>query len=176
MNRLRCCGSGRASIPLPLAWSGSTNESVTVLWEMSNMIRDQFLSLLAQGKTHLEAYREFDEGAIRAAVRAELNGNEIVRKPLCLERPVEEYEFTTRDGKPALFELTARAHTMERDERDIETEAYALWMAGWTSHPVRLGSQVMSWYWRRPPRRPGKLGRLYLSTTQAFNAMMKDKK
>jgi hypothetical protein len=58
-----------------------------------------------------------------------------------------------------------------RNEHDLDTQAYELWGAGWTSHPQSKGAKVMSWYWRQPPRRPGKPGRLFLSTNQAFNAM-----
>ncbi len=33
----------------------------------------------------------------------------------------------------------------------------------------------MSWPWRRPPRRPGTPGRRYASTTQAYNAMVRER-
>lgn len=36
-------------------------------------------------------------------------------------------------------------------------------------------SEPWQWYWRSPPKRKGKKGRKYLSTTQAFNALNLEK-
>ena len=34
--------------------------------------------------------------------------------------------------------------------------------------------EPFQWYWRRPPRRKGSKGRLFLSTNQAFNALRRE--
>jgi hypothetical protein len=52
--------------------------------------------------------------------------------------------------------------------------AIELWMAGWKSEPLREHMDVMSWYWRRPPRPGRKKGRLFLSTDQAYRQMRKE--
>lgn len=70
--------------------------------------------------------------------------------------------------------LLAEEGLRERRDHDFE-KAIELWMAGWTSHPVRKKSEIMAWYWRRPPIPPRKKGRLYLSTDQALNALRKEK-
>lgn len=64
----------------------------------------------------------------------------------------------------------------EMNERDFP-QAMALWAAGWTAETPHAERQedIMSYYWRRPGRRKGKPGRLFLSTQQAFNALNKEK-
>lgn len=61
----------------------------------------------------------------------------------------------------------------EQEDRDFE-KAIELWMAGWISEPIREGLQIMSWYWRRPPRGKRKRGRLFLSTDQALNHLRRE--
>lgn len=60
----------------------------------------------------------------------------------------------------------------ELNEHDFWLAA-ALWKAGWSAEPLREGMDIMSYYWRRPPKRKGKKGRLFLSTNQAHNALMR---
>lgn len=63
----------------------------------------------------------------------------------------------------------------EMNERDFE-QAAALWAAGWKAEtPHRTQEDIMSWYWRRPPKRKGQKGRLFWSTNQAHNAMLKER-
>lgn len=53
----------------------------------------------------------------------------------------------------------------------------ALMAAGWTFElPDVSGPEPWQWYWRRPARRKGKKGRKFLSTNQAFNAMLRGAK
>ena len=35
-------------------------------------------------------------------------------------------------------------------------------------------TELWQWQWRRPPRRKGSKGRLFLSTNQAYNALMRE--
>lgn len=54
-----------------------------------------------------------------------------------------------------------------------------LQQAGWTPEFVEQQHQptsVMSWYWRRPPRRKNSKGKVFLSTSQAWNRMHYDNK
>ncbi len=77
-----------------------------------------------------------------------------------------------------MFDLLARASYQESEKKDME-QALELSAAGWqaeiqphhTPHPFTGNVSVMSWYWRRPSKRKGKPGRLFLSTNQAFNAL-----
>jgi hypothetical protein len=69
----------------------------------------------------------------------------------------------------------AQAHT-SRIVYDGDLEAAAeLKAAGWTPEPVTPHSLIMSWYWRRPGKRPCKQGRLFRSTQQAVNALRREK-
>lgn len=113
--------------------------------------RYAFQQLLAQGKTPLEALREFDREKWNAAMLGEIDL-----------------------GGTTLLNLGAAANREEMNEGDME-QATELWLAGWTSEtPSKTQVDVMSWYWRRPPRRKGKPGRFYWSTNQAYNAMRKE--
>lgn len=107
--------------------------------------------MMAQGKTALEAVREFGEEQIRNAVRHELDEH-------------------VGPGFGPLFEISCEASFQEREEKDFE-QATELWLAGWTSEKVTPTSQVMSWYWRAPAKGKRPLGRRYLSTNQAYRAM-----
>ncbi len=119
--------------------------------------------------THHEAMQCFDEEEWDKAVHEELMSGEVGHL----------------DGT-SLLDLSAMASFEGRSSvgsPDMD-QAMALWAAGWTSevpspeHDGKHGfwsrCSVMSFYWRRPPRRPGKPGRRYLSTNQAYNAMMKE--
>lgn len=130
--------------------------------------RYAFQQLLAQGKTPLEALRAFDREKWYAAMSEELE-----------------------QGGTTLLNLGAVAGREECDETALE-QATELWLAGWTSElpesyrtPQAIEAAkvdawrkcaVMSWYWRRPPRRQGKPGRFYWSTNQAYSAMKKESK
>lgn len=63
----------------------------------------------------------------------------------------------------------------EMNERDFK-QAATLWKAGWKAESHHEGEDIMSYYWRRPPKRKGKKGRLFLSTNQAHNALKKEAK
>lgn len=110
---------------------------------------DLFKNLLSQGKTHTEIEAMFTKEQIR------------------------EVLFELHDEHSREFlDLLAIAGMEERNTRDMD-KAYELWFSGWTSEPQTPTSQVMSWYWRRPPRTKNRPGRRYLSTDQAYNAMKK---
>lgn len=75
---------------------------------------------------------------------------------------------------------------MDSDDKDME-QALELTAAGWTAEDPRAKTNlpppkniwettaVMSWQWRAPGKRPGKPGRLYLSTNQAFMALQRER-
>ena len=65
-----------------------------------------------------------------------------------------------------------------KHEAWVETmkEVDALLLANWKFElPQTRDPEPFQWYWRSPPKENRKKGRLYLSTTQAFNAMKKEK-
>ena len=68
--------------------------------------------------------------------------------------------------------FVAKCQEEHRDE--YLGKAIELWMAGWKSEPLREHLEVMSWYWRRPPRPGRKKGRLFLSTDQALRALREE--
>jgi hypothetical protein len=107
--------------------------------------------MLKQGKTHLEAYREFDEEKLRQALR-------------------ESFKDGSREEMMALLDLMAQAGSEECDESSRE-QAFELWSHGWTSEKVTPDSRPMAWYWRSPPKGKRPLGRRYLSTNQAWMAL-----
>ncbi|MFK5923259.1 MAG: hypothetical protein QM496_13865 [Verrucomicrobiota bacterium] len=77
-----------------------------------------------------------------------------------------------------MLEIGARNSHKEANEKEME-KALELSSAGWTQeqhvcHPFTKSVDVMSWYWRRPARRKGMKGRLFLSTNQAYNAMNRE--
>jgi hypothetical protein len=129
-----------------------------------DVYRDAFLRFLAEGKSHLEALREFNHRKLHDALRDTLD---------------------TDEGRE-LLDLLALAGREECDEKETE-KAIELWLAGWTSDlPEQYKTPeaqerakndpwsrcaVMSWYWRAPSKRKGRPGRRYLSTSQAHNAM-----
>lgn len=53
----------------------------------------------------------------------------------------------------------------------------ALILAGWKFElPAISDPEPWQWYWRRPPKGKAKKGRLFLSTNQAYQALMGDEK
>lgn len=148
---------------------GNSGGGAVILAEAMNKspdeIRTEFLLLLAHGMTHEEAYSCFDKKEFWIGIRQE-------------DRPEDE--------ENSLLTLASKAGFEERNRRNWEEEAVPLMMAGWTieipdSHRHNSKyfwrqQQVMSLYWRRPSRRQGKPGRKYNSTTQAFNAMMREQR
>lgn len=139
--------------------------------------RDAFLRFVAEGMTHAESMEQFDKELWRLAMWEELDSGHAIRNSVG--------DFVTNDerGLPALFELSAMASFEARNSvgsHDMD-QAMALWASGWTSEVPNPNNskdfwrqpQVMSFYWRAPSKRPGKPGRRYLSTNQAFNAMQK---
>lgn len=111
--------------------------------------------------THAEAFREFDEDAIRKAAWQEMESN-----PNAIH------------DENSLWGLCCKAGWEESNEKSLE-QAHDLWQMGWTSEvPNPSNSKdfwrqchTMSLYWRAPSKRPGKPGRRYLSTNQAWRAM-----
>lgn len=141
--------------------------------------RAAFLRFVANGMTHAEALAEFDIDKWNAAMWEEL---EVVGRHYDTGR----HEWVNNDGTASLLDLAALAHLQERnslDSRDGQ-QMLDLYQAGWTSEVPDSGKhnsqdpwrqqQIMSLYWRRPPRRAGKPGRKYLSTNQAWQAMHRE--
>lgn len=61
------------------------------------------------------------------------------------------------------------------DTNRDRAQADALIMAGWKWElPAISDPDIFQWYWRRPPRRKGSKGRKYLSTNQAYSALMRE--
>lgn len=80
------------------------------------------------------------------------------------------------DGTVDKHKLAIEGERMRREmnERDWQ-QAAALWAAGWTAEtPHATQEDIMSYYWRRPGKRKGKKGRLFLSTNQAHNALLRE--
>ena len=96
------------------------------------------------------------------------------------EREAIRVRLFGEDGKqfdPEMLDIEARRGFFESEAEEME-KALELTAAGWsaeitdahTPHPFKGSVAVMSWFWRRPSRRPGKPGKLYRSTNQAFRA------
>lgn len=130
--------------------------------------RDAFLLMLSEGMSHAEALAQFDREKWNAAVGAEIDLGSCQYNP-------ETFQYVTRDGKPSLLDLAAAAGAEDRESNDM-TQAIELWLAGWKSENPnpKYPCQTMSLYWRRPPKRKGKLGRRFLSTNQAHNALKRE--
>jgi hypothetical protein len=97
------------------------------------------------------------------------------------ERSEASRRIWGEDGKSfdrEMLDIYARAAYKESNDAQME-KALELSAAGWapelhdghTPHPFTGQVSVMSWYWRRPGKRPGKPGRLFRSTDQAYNAL-----
>ena len=113
-----------------------------------------FRKFTAEGMTPMEAFAEFDADEWHRLMIDEVN-----------ER-----------GTSVMLKLGSSAIQEEYNQGSL-TQAYDLWGAGWTSENPGSGpSQPMSWYWRKPPTGKKKLGRRYLSTNQAWNALQKIEK
>lgn len=139
-------------------------------------IRDEFADYVAKGMSYMEAKAMFDEVTLQVAIDAELFRGDSIKSFNMLTLQAEN-----ACGHETLFDLCVKASFEEQNKRDFEEQAVPLMMAGWTmetqnptnSKEFWSQTQVMSLYWRAPSKRPGKPGRKYLSTNQAFNAMMK---
>lgn len=144
--------------------------------------RDAFLAFLKCGMSYVEARDQFDKELLQAAVNAELERGDSVQ----VLNP-ETFLCENACGHETLFDLVVKAGFEQRNSvgsRDMD-QAMDLWQAGWTSedtmaHLIKPNefwsqTQVMSWYWRAPSKRPGKPGRRYLSTNQAWNAMQRER-
>lgn len=118
--------------------------------------RVAFRRLLTLGYQPADAIEEFEIDRLRAALQEELEN----RGRMAL------------NDENSLFSMCARAWKDQAEIRDLG-QACDLWGVGWkseTPHGERQ-SEVMSWYWRSPSKRPGKPGRRFLSTNQAWNAL-----
>jgi hypothetical protein len=79
-----------------------------------------------------------------------------------------------------MLDLCARHSHQQSNQAEME-KALALSAAGWTAeitphhtpHPFTGSVDVMSWYWRSPPKGRSKKGRRYLSTNQAHTALVR---
>jgi hypothetical protein len=89
---------------------------------------------------------------------------------------IPDYMLTT--SLKSLFDRGDNEGAIElcylQGQRDDKAQAWALIRAGWRfEFPASSDPDVMSWYWRSPPKRKGSKGRFYASTNQAYNALMK---
>lgn len=141
--------------------------------------RDAFLRFMAEGMTYAEALKQFDRVELQAAINAELESGDSVQV-----LNAETMQIESACGHITLFDLACMARFEQRNSVDGHDyqQALELWQAGWTSESPREPTggfwgqvQVMSWYWRRPPRRKGKPGRKYLSTNQAYQALTRER-
>lgn len=85
-----------------------------------------------------------------------------------------DWWWMNADGTVDKQKLAIEGERMRREmnERDWQ-QAADLWAAGWTAEtPHATQQDIMSYYWRRPGKRKGKKGRLFLSTNQAHNALV----
>lgn len=141
--------------------------------------RHAFLCFLAQGMGYDEAMAQFDEREFSRLAIEELEIKDAVIDPTLME-------LVTNDERkePALFELYSRAQFEKRNNVDSPDfqQAMDLWAAGWKSELPRTPGenfwsqvQVMSYYWRRPSKRKGSKGRLFLSTNQAWQALRRER-
>src|SRR5687767_553107 len=99
---------------------------------------------------------------------------------------IPEHLLIPKDASPAWLQ----AHYDPLNERDMtvlmewskncsrinaNVQVSALLAAGWTFELPGDGDyEPWQWYWRAPPKRKGKPGRKYLSTNQAYRAMMRE--
>jgi hypothetical protein len=96
------------------------------------------------------------------------------------------FKFINEDGSidREMLELAAKQACIDTDNADMEI-CLKLSAAGWEAQkpvlnhvpdPNNFWDRVrpMSWKWRRPSRRPGKPGRLFHSTNQAWRSMLKE--
>lgn len=91
----------------------------------------------------------------------------IIPAYLCRRVTRETVESFTLDELAVLGEIQSR--------RSNWPEVLALLSAGWSIAWADNSDdcEPFAWRWRRPSRREGKPGRLFVSTGQAFNAMKK---
>lgn len=89
------------------------------------------------------------------------------------------------DDAGRLLACMAAKSRMDADDEAME-QALVLTSAGWESidpRPAHLPAPknvmektaVASWKWRRPGKRPGRQGKLFLSTNQAWRALMRER-
>ncbi len=133
-----------------------------------NPIRAKLIGMVLAGADLSDLVAEtkkMDQPSLHAAIREEMD-----------ERGREALKDAT-----SLFCIMVAIGRQETNENDFEQQAAPLYLAGWTSEvsecyqtnskdPWRQ-CPVASLYWRAPSKRPGKPGRRYLSTNQAFRAM-----
>ena len=124
----------------------------------SELFCDTFHRLLREGMSHGEAMECFSDEDRNSALS----------------------DLRIEDSRKAL-DLMALGGMQQRDRKTFNAQCIPLMLAGWTSeipNPTNskdpwMQCQAMSLYWRAPSKCHGKLGRKYLSTQQAYNAMMK---
>jgi len=71
--------------------------------------------------------------------------------------------------------IAAGSNMVKLDAREAcMPQVDALMGAGWIFElPAIQDPEPWQWYWRRPSKRKGKKGRLYMSTNQAYNALVR---
>jgi len=71
--------------------------------------------------------------------------------------------------------LSAGANAVKLEARnECMPQVDALMGAGWLFElPAIQDPEPWQWYWRRPSKVKGKKGRLFMSTNQAYNALMR---
>lgn len=118
------------------------------------LAKDLILVHRGKGMTPSEALSQFDRASFDIAMLEDFHDN---------------------GWESPLLQFASEAGREEMNERDMQ-KALELWCAGWKSTvPSPSAPDIMSLYWRRPPRRPASLGMLFRSTDQAYNHLLKNK-
>jgi hypothetical protein len=88
----------------------------------------------------------------------------------------EEFNFRFIDDPQKLRDLIDEEgrKIMAKMEDRYLVMAGELMLAGWKPEYDRPDTRCMAWCWRRPPKTAWTRGRLFRSTDQAWNAMMKE--
>lgn len=97
--------------------------------------------------------------------------------------PIDDAMFVSPNKKwtfeelldPKNMEISCR-QAAERSNRDAMVQVNALMAAKWQMEVVsESATDPWQWAWRRPGKRPGKPGRRFASTNQAYMALMREK-
>jgi hypothetical protein len=86
--------------------------------------------------------------------------------------PKKKWTWEELRDNPA--NMAIAAEQVRRDaNKAAEPQFRALLAAGWQFEVVNDDDELWQFAWRRPGKRPGKPGRRFASTNQAFNALQR---
>lgn len=78
-------------------------------------------------------------------------------------------------GEPVDVMELCQEQVAREIRRGCQGQVWGLIQAGWTFVAPDRDLEPWQWRWRRRPKRPGKPGRLYASTGQAWGALMRER-